>query len=51
MADIPREHIRILYSHPQVLGQTRNWIQRHFPNAELVETSSTTKASIRNCSA
>lgn len=30
MADIPREHIRILYSHPQVLGQTRNWIQRHF---------------------
>ena len=45
MADIPREHIRILYSHPQVLGQTRNWIQRHFPNAELVETSSTTKAS------
>ena len=46
MADIPREHIRILYSHPQVLGQTRNWIQRHFPNAELVETSSTTKASI-----
>lgn len=26
MADIPREHIRILYSHPQVLGQTRNWI-------------------------
>ena len=46
MADIPREHIRILYSHPQVLGQTRNWIQRHIPNAELVETSSTTKASI-----
>ena len=46
MADIPREHIRILYSHPQVLGQTRNWILRHFPNAELVETSSTTKASI-----
>ena len=36
MADIPREHIRILYSHPQVLGQTRNWILRHFPNAELV---------------
>lgn len=44
MADIPREHIRILYSHPQVLGQTRNWIQRHFPNAEQVETSSSAKA-------
>lgn len=46
MADIPREHIRILYSHPQALGQTRDWILRHFPTAELVETSSTTKASI-----
>lgn len=46
MADVPREHIRILYSHPQALGQTRNWILRHFPNAEVVETSSTTKASI-----
>lgn len=46
MAEIPREHIRILYSHPQALGQTRDWILRHFPNAELVETSSTTKACI-----
>lgn len=46
MADVPREHIRILYSHPQVLGQTKNWILRNFPDAELVETSSTTKASI-----
>ena len=46
MAAIPREHIRILYSHPQVLGQTRDWILRRYPNAELVETSSTTKASI-----
>lgn len=46
MADIPSEHIRILYSHPQALGQTRDWILRHYPNAELVEASSTTKACI-----
>lgn len=44
MAAIPREQIKILYSHPQVFGQCRAWILKHFPDAELVEVSSTTKA-------
>ncbi len=44
MAAIPREEIRTLYSHPQVFGQCRNWILRHFPEADLVEVSSTTRA-------
>ena len=44
MSAIPREDIKVLYSHPQVFGQCRNWILRHFPEAELVEVSSTTKA-------
>jgi chorismate mutase/prephenate dehydratase len=44
MAAIPRERIRTLYSHPQVFGQCRNWILEHFPEADLVEVSSTTKA-------
>ena len=44
MACIPREEIKTLYSHPQVFGQCRNWILRHFPHADLVEVSSTTKA-------
>lgn len=44
MASIPREDIKTLYSHPQVFGQCRNWILRHFPEADLVEVSSTTKA-------
>ena len=44
MASIPREQIRTLYSHPQVFGQCRNWILRHFPEADLVEVSSTTRA-------
>lgn len=44
MASIPREEIKTLYSHPQALGQCRNWISKNFPTAELVEVSSTTKA-------
>mgnify|MGYP000114964906 CR=1 FL=1 len=44
MAAIPREEIRTLYSHPQVFGQCRGWLLRSFPEAELVEVSSTTRA-------
>ncbi len=44
MATIPREQIKTLYSHPQVFGQCRNWILKNFPDADLVEVSSTTKA-------
>ena len=44
MAAIPRNQIKTLYSHPQVFGQCRGWIQKNFPDAELVEVSSTTKA-------
>lgn len=44
MAAIPRQNIKILYSHPQVFGQCRAWILKNFPEAELVEVSSTTKA-------
>jgi chorismate mutase/prephenate dehydratase len=44
MAAIPREQVKTLYSHPQVFGQCRAWIQKSFPHADLVEVSSTTKA-------
>lgn len=44
MSAIPREDIKTLYSHPQVFGQCKNWILQHFPKADLVETSSTTRA-------
>jgi len=44
MASIPREQIKTLYSHPQVFGQCRTWILRNFPEADLVEVSSTTRA-------
>jgi chorismate mutase / prephenate dehydratase len=44
MSAIPREEIKTLYSHPQVFGQCRTWILKNFPEADLVEVSSTTKA-------
>lgn len=44
MAKIARDKISKLYSHPQVFGQCRNWIQKNFPGADLVEVSSTTRA-------
>jgi len=44
MAAIPREEIKTLYSHPQVFGQCRSWLLQNFPEADLVEVSSTTKA-------
>jgi chorismate mutase / prephenate dehydratase len=39
-----REKIKRIYVHPQTLGQCRNWLQKHFPNADLVETSSNAKS-------
>lgn len=36
--------IKVLYSHPQALGQCRRWISRYLPNIEVIETSSTTRA-------
>ena len=44
MAAIPRGEIKTLYSHPQVFGQCRAWILKNYPDADLVEVSSTTKA-------
>ncbi len=40
----PREAIRKVYSHPQSLGQCRQWLRQHLPDAELVEASSNTRA-------
>jgi chorismate mutase/prephenate dehydratase len=44
MANIPKEEIKVLYSHPQVFGQCRNWLHQNLPHADRVEVSSTTKA-------
>ncbi len=42
-----REEIRTIYSHPQALGQCRQWLGKNFPQAPLVETISTAKAAQR----
>lgn len=44
MANISRDKIKTLYSHPQVFGQCNNWILNNLPHADRVEVSSTTKA-------
>ena len=38
------EKIERVYSKDQALAQCRHWLQRHLPNAQLVEASSTTRA-------
>ncbi len=44
LANIDRSAIRTIYSHPQVLGQCREWLRQNFPLAEQVPTASTTVA-------
>jgi len=47
MARCPREAIKVVYSHPQVLGQCRRWIQQNLGDCHIVEVSNTTAAAER----
>jgi chorismate mutase / prephenate dehydratase len=40
----PIEKIKYVYSHPNVFGQCKNWLRNNLPQAELIETSSTSEA-------
>jgi chorismate mutase/prephenate dehydratase len=44
MSKAPRAKIRRLYIHPQSLAQCRNWLERSFPNTEVVETASNARS-------
>ena len=44
LANCKKEKIRTIYSHPQVLGQCRLWLQQNFPNAEQISSASTAAA-------
>ncbi len=46
MANCELSEIRRLYSHPQPLAQARAWIQKHLPDVEIRETSSTAAAAM-----
>lgn len=37
-------NITTIYSHPQAFSQCRGWLQKNYPNAQLVEASSTSSA-------
>lgn len=39
-----KEKIKKIYSNPQVFAQCRLWLQQNFPAAELIDTTSTTRA-------
>ena len=41
---VPIPEIRKVYSHPQVFGQCRQWLQRTLPNVELVEVGSSPRS-------
>ncbi len=44
LSNIPSSEIRTIYSHPQVLGQCRDWLQRNYPTAIQVPVGSTAAA-------
>ncbi len=46
-AGTSRPRIERVYSHPQALGQCREWLARNLPRAQLVECSSTADAARR----
>lgn len=39
-----QEEIERIYSHPQALGQCRQWLRKKFPHCQLMETASTSRA-------
>ena len=38
------EDVRHIYSHPQPLGQCRGWLEQHFPEAPVLDATSTAQA-------
>jgi chorismate mutase/prephenate dehydratase len=38
------EEVRRVYSHPQPIAQSRQWLRNHLPGIEVVEVSSTSRA-------
>lgn len=46
LSNVPRSEIKNIYSHPQALAQCHGWLKAHFPNAQLIESESTTEGAM-----
>ncbi|HVM49486.1 MAG TPA: prephenate dehydratase [Candidatus Acidoferrum sp.] len=44
LSNSPRGEIKKLYSHPQSLGQCRDWVRTNLPRVEIIETSSNARS-------
>jgi chorismate mutase/prephenate dehydratase len=44
IGNLQRDEIRRLYAHPQSLAQCRGWVEKHLPDAEIIETSSNARS-------
>jgi len=44
LANGPASEIRCIYSKPPIFGQCRKWLSRHYPDAELIATVSSSNA-------
>ena len=44
LSDSRKSQLKKLFAHPQALAQCRAWVQNHLSGAEIIETSSTTRA-------
>ena len=44
MARCQPQEIRRIYSHPQPISQCRSYLQKHYPEAEIIKVSSTARA-------
>lgn len=44
LKDTQLKKINAIYSHPQAISQTMNWIRNNIPNAEIIKTNSTAQA-------
>ncbi len=44
LANIPANEVERIYSKPQIFGQCRRWLARHYPDAELTPATSSSAA-------